>query len=406
MCAKHLNGTEYMTILFVNHSSKPAGAEFVLRDIVKLFPDSAVMLFEDGLFKTILEQQNTNIIMATSQKDMSNVKRDSNLFAVALPLIGSMISLVRQINNAARNYDVVYANSQKAFVLAAIASFINRKPLIWHCHDILSKEHFSKAQITLDIILANMCADRVFVPSKATGDAFVAVGGKSHLVRVLYNGVAPLNNEAESHTKQELRRDLGLPEGFLYGVFSRIAEWKGQHIAIEALKHLPEAKCLIVGDAQFGEKDYGDRLRQIAVTNGVNDRVIFLGHRSDVPTLMQAVDVYCHPSIAPEPFSLAILEAMRAGLPIAATNTGGIPEVIKPGVTGLLAEPGNSAAMSAILKDLMLNPQKASQLGNKAKELVLNDFTIVKMQKRAIDLTSRFVKESLNYASFYGENSP
>lgn len=371
-------------VLFVNHSSKPAGAEFVLRDIARTFNDSAVFLFEDGPFKRILEQQGNQIILAKKQKDLSHVRRDSNLLKVAIPLIGSFGSLIHQINKAARNYDIIYANSQKAFVLCALASIINRKKLIWHCHDILNREHFSKAQITLDIKLANMCASRVIVPSKATADAFIAAGGNNKLVRVLYNGVDSLPDD--QRTKQQLRHDLGLPEGFIYGVFSRLAKWKGQHIAIKALLLLPDAKCLIVGDAQFGEKEYAESLHKLAHDSGLGDRVIFLGHRSDIPILMQAVDAYCHPSIAPEPFSLAILEAMRAGLPIAATRTGGIPEVIIPGLTGFLADPDDALDMSNILLGIQMDPTSAGQLGIRAKNLVTEKFTITKMQEHVQEL--------------------
>jgi glycosyltransferase involved in cell wall biosynthesis len=367
-------------VLFVNHSSKPAGAEFVLCDVVKVFNDSAVFLFEDGPLKAILEQQGTTTILAQNTRDMSAIRRDSNLIKVVLPLIGSMLSFARQINTAASNYDCVYANSQKAFVLSALASFINRKPLIWHCHDILSSEHFSKSQIQLDIALANSRCARVFVPSKATADAFVKAGGLKSLVRVVYNGLPPLNNNNNAYSKQQLRSALGLPEGFLYGVFSRLAKWKGQHIAIEALNHLPNAKCVIVGSAQFGEESYGESLHSIAFENNVSERVIFMGHRSDVSTIMQAVDVCCHPSIAPEPFSLAILEAMRAGLPVAGSNTGGIPEVVTPGLTGFLAEPGSALSMANILKTLMNEPNLVQTMSENAQSLISSSFTLAKMQ--------------------------
>ncbi len=225
---------------------------------------------------------------------------------------------------------------------------------------------------------------QVVVPSIATAQAFVAAGGKESLIKVLYNGVAPLKNDNDNmRNKQEIRSALGLPNGFIYGVFSRLAKWKGQHIAIEALKFLPDATCLIVGDAQFGEKDYVQFLHQQAEKFDVADRVIFLGHRDDVPTLMQAIDVYCHPSIAPEPFGLTIVEAMRASLPIAATRTGAIPEILECGVTGIFAEPNDVVSMAEALKKLLLEPQVASDMGNAAKRVVMSKFTIEKMQADA-----------------------
>jgi glycosyltransferase involved in cell wall biosynthesis len=368
-------------ILFVNHASVPAGAEYVLKDIVTEFPGSAVFLFEDGPFRKILEEQGTDVIVASGSNDMSRVRRDSNLLRTALPLVGSITSVGNQIRRASKNFDMVYANSQKAFVLAAAASGLIRKPLIWHCHDILTRQHFSRAQITLDIKLANICAAKVIAVSNATALAFVRAGGKRKLVTTLYNGVEPLPDSKCKRSKHAIRAAVGLPEGFLYGCFSRLAEWKGQHIAIQALVGLPDtAKCVIVGSPQFNEEAYGDGLRRLARSLGVSNRVIFMGHRSDVAEIMQAVDVYCHPSIAPEPFSLAVLEAMRAELPIAASNTGGIPEVIANKKTGMLATPNDAHSMAVAIGYLMNNPDEAAAMGAAAKQLVTAKFTIRTMK--------------------------
>ncbi len=368
-------------ILFVNHSSRLSGAEFVLRDIVGTFPNSKVFLFEEGPFHQILNDHDANVIIANTRQSIARIKRDSNLIKVALPLARTMMSLVRQVATASREFDLIYANSQKAFIISALATFISRKPLVWHCHDILSTEHFGATQIKIDINLAKLCAACVIVPSQACAEAFIAAGGPKNRVKVLYGGIAPLQQELVLTSKDELRQSLGLPSGFLYGVFSRLAEWKGQHVAIEALLHINDAKCIIVGDAQFGENDYKAFLHKHTEELGVTDRVVFLGHRNDVPMLMSAMDAYCHPSIKPEPFGMAILEAMRAELPIIATNAGGIPEMIKQNITGVLTGVNDPVGIATALNSFRNKPRETLTMVSAAKQLVERKFTLDIMQR-------------------------
>lgn len=366
-------------ILFVTHSSKPAGAEFVMLNLLKAFKQPGVFLFEDGPLVEYLKENSIDYTIATSNKNMSDIKRDRSLLYSALPLSRNMASLVLQIANKSKDYDIIYANSQKAFVLASFASLISRKKLVWHCHDILTGEHFKQAQIRLDIGLAKLRATRIIVPSEACADAIVKAGGSRNSIRVLPNGIATLAKDDMPVHKHNLREALGLPEGFIYGVFSRLAEWKGQHIAIEALKYVPTAKCLIVGGPQFGEDQYAKSLQRLAVDLGLQDRVIFLGHRTDVPMIMNAIDAFCQPSISAEPFGLTVLEAMRASLPVVATNAGGIPEIIESEVTGLLVPPNDPIALGRAIRSIMHTPDRTSEMVVAARQVVNTKFTIERM---------------------------
>lgn len=377
-------------VLFVNHSSKHAGAEIVLRDVAMQYKDSsAVWLFEDGPYRSLLQDYGIKVILAANSKDLSLINRKDNLVKSILPLLGNLSSMTRQIAREAKKYDIVYANSQKAFVLSSLSAKFARKKLIWHLHDILSTDHFSNMQIKLDIKLANALAACVIVPSEATADAFIRAGGNSDLVHVVHNGVN-VSHIGTTLDKKQLRAELGLPDGFIYGVFSRLSPWKGQHVAVRALRALPaDVHCLIVGDAQFGEDQYKKSLYSLVEELGLKDRVIFMGHRSDVLSIMKAVDVYCHPSVSPEPFSLAILEAMSCKLPIIASNAGGIPEVIENGVSGILFSPGNAAELSKMLNDLRIRTEVRYELGNNAYHRVINNFTIEQMQDKISNIIEK-----------------
>jgi glycosyltransferase involved in cell wall biosynthesis len=333
----------------VNHSGVIAGAEMILLDIARGRGDaSVVFLFEDGPMLAALGKAGIAAMVSRRAGSLARVKRDRSLLH-AVPMVARLLGTAAEIRGIAGQHDVVYANSQKAFVLSAIAARLAGTPLVWHLHDILSDAHFGTAQRKLVVWLANRFAKRVIVPSRATGDAFVAAGGTSSLVRVVANGLDIPAEDRPLRDRAAAREKAGLPDGFLIGVFSRLAPWKGQHIALQALPALPGARLVIVGDALFGEDAFAARLRRDATTLGVADRVTFLGHRKDVPALMRLMDVVVHPSIAAEPFGRTLVEAMLCRVPVVAANTGAVPEILDDGRAGTLVRPGDVAALADAL---------------------------------------------------------
>lgn len=331
-------------LLFVNHTSRLGGAEMVLLDVVLGFRGGGAFLFEDGLLRARLARLGIVSIIPKRPSGFSTIKRDRSLLR-ALPHLGGLARTLWRLRQSARKFDVIYANSQKAFVLAAPASAAARKPLIWHLHDILSPHHFGPAQIKLTISLANLFATRVIVPSKAAADAFVASGGKQALVRIVPNGLDRVPKQAGVY-----RSDLKLACPFIIGVFSRLSPWKGQEVVLRALVELPDTGCLIVGGALFGEDEYARGLVALAKKLGVSDRVRFVGHRDDVPDLMRIVDVVVHPSTEPEPFGRTLVEAMLVRRPVVAANVGAVSEILEEGRVGILFPPGDHMALAECLR--------------------------------------------------------
>ncbi len=328
-------------VLFVNHTSTVSGAEMVLLDVAPAFAGSAAFLFEQGALNQQLEQRGVRVFSSRFGAGFSRLKRDSRAIS-AVPMAGRMIGVVAELAHLAREYDVIYANSQKAFTLASLAAGIARRPLIWHLHDILDKTHFAAKQRQLQVYLANRNARAVITPSLAVEQAFVAEGGNPELANVIPNG---LDLDADPIPKTILRRQLDLPSGPLIGVFSRIAPWKGQHVVIRALANLTNVRCIIVGSPLFGEDDYANSLKILVARLGLQDRVHFLGQRSDIPQLMQAVDIVVHPSVSPEPFGRTLVEAMLVRSPLIATDAGAAREILAPDAVNMLVPPGDTAAL-------------------------------------------------------------
>jgi glycosyltransferase involved in cell wall biosynthesis len=340
-------------VLFVDHTGQIGGAELILLDVVAGRANSSAFLFEDGPLAKALAERKLKLIISKWGQGLSQFRRNSKWLA-AVPLAGRLVAIVEELALAARSHDVVYANSQKAFVLAAIASVFVRRPLIWHLHDIISPEHFGAMQRRMQVMLANARATKVIVPSQAAAAAFIEAGGKRELVEIVPNGLAL---PPEPRTAAELRQSLGLPAGPLVGVFSRLAAWKGQHVLLEALAGLPGVGCIVVGDALFGEQAYATELKQLVLDRGLTDRVRFLGHRSDVPKLMKAVDVMVHPSIDPEPFGRTLVEAMLAGVPVIATNAGAAPDILEGGKAGTLVPPNDARALASAIAAVLARPE-------------------------------------------------
>jgi glycosyltransferase involved in cell wall biosynthesis len=107
-------------------------------------------------------------------------------------------------------------------------------------------------------------------------------------------------------------------------------------------------------------------MRQLAAASGLAGRVHFLGQREDIPDLLAALDIFVLPSQR-EGVSLALLEAMAAGLPVIVSRVGGLPEVVTDGETGLLIPPQDPEALAAALARLLAEPDFARNLGEKAR---------------------------------------
>ncbi|CCE11267.1 putative glycosyltransferase, group 1 [Bradyrhizobium sp. STM 3843] len=362
-------------VLFVDHTGQIGGAELILLDVVTSRHNASAFLFETGPLSAALAARGLKLITSQHGSGLSRFRRDSSVLS-ALPLAGRLAAIVVEIARAAREHDFVYANSQKAFVLAAIANVLVRRPLIWHLHDIISSAHFGAAQRRMQVLLANMCAMKVIVPSEAAAAAFVDAGGRRGLVEVVPNGI---DLQSERTLRSELRQRFGLPAGPLVGVFSRLAPWKGQHVLLEALARLPDVGCIIVGDALFGEQDYAARLRAMADELGLVDRVHFLGHRSDVPSLMQAVDVMVHPSIDPEPFGRTLVEAMLSGVPVIATDAGAAPDILERGRAGTLIPPGDPRALAAAITSVLTTPEQVATQIDYAAQRARAEYSLGRM---------------------------
>lgn len=377
-----------MKILFLDQTGKLGGAELSLIDVVQAFhKSSSVILFQDGPFRSRLEDLGISVEVFKSSGLGS--RKESGLLAGLRSIIAAF-PLIKHVAVTAKDYDYIYANTQRAFVIGALASCLSGRPLVYHLRDILSRQHFSKLNLYVISILARRVAKVVITNSKATQQSFLDLGGQPEKVHVVYNGFDPNIYRSDSDQRDHLRTHLSVSDKFVIGHFSRLSPWKGQHILLQALQKCPDsAVVLFVGDALFGEDDYVQELHQQVETLGLSDRVHFLGFRSDIPELMNACDVIAHTSTAPEAFGRVIVEGMLCGIPVIASADGGAAELVQSGRTGWSIEPGNVEVLAAALVECMENSDLRDSIVSNAKSYALDNFQVDRLQREIPELLMR-----------------
>jgi glycosyltransferase involved in cell wall biosynthesis len=367
-------------VLYIDQSGLLAGGELNLYDFLRSSQGSAsVVLLEDGPFRVLLEKTGLPVTVLPLGS-IDSIRRKAGLASVFRVLPAGM-DLRKRLLRITKKADIVYANSQKAFLLSAI-SRRGSQPLIWHLHDILVPEHFSKLIRKIAVFAGNRFATRIIVNSKATGAAFVAQGGRADKVRLIYCGLDPAPFDSISpQTVASTRASICHAENFLVGVFGRLAEWKGQHVLLEAVSTLPEVHIAVVGEAFFGEDPYKERLLVRARQPDLAGRVHFLGFRKDIPELMRCVDLVAHTSTAPEPFGRVIVEGMLARKPVVASNAGGAAEIIENDCSGLLTDPGSVAKLSEAIARISQDSTMAQGLAKEGRRRAEELFSLAGMVK-------------------------
>jgi glycosyltransferase involved in cell wall biosynthesis len=191
-----------------------------------------------------------------------------------------------------------------------------------------------------------------------------------------------------------VRAEFGIPtEAPVVGIVSRIFKWKGHEYLVEAMaevtRQLPEARLIVVGEddprADPGSGSFRAQLEARARELGIERSVLFTGFRTDVPRLMAALDVFAHPSWE-EPFGMVFLEANAMRKPVVCWASGGAPEVVVNGETGLLVERGSVPGLAAALVTLLSDRALRERMGDAGRRRVVEVFTPERMARGVLDV--------------------
>jgi glycosyltransferase involved in cell wall biosynthesis len=248
-----------------------------------------------------------------------------------------------RVARTARGFDVVLSFSLHAHLEVALGARLARTPVVVEVVDIVVPG-FGRRLLRAASALATLTTAN----SAATAST---LGPRAADVVVVHPGV-DVDRFSPGPVDPEVRAALGGADGRpLVGIVGRVDPEKGVDVLARALARATgaarEAGLAVVGDVAVGAASSGAAVRADA-ERLLGDRVRFVGRRDDVPAVHRALDVLVNASVA-EPFGRSVLEAMASGTPVVATRSGGIPEFVEDGVTGVLVPPGDDGALADAL---------------------------------------------------------
>jgi len=204
------------------------------------------------------------------------------------------------------------------------------------------------------------------------------VGADPERVFCIATGVS-LTEFAPRDVDTALKNRLQIPaDSFIWGMVSVLRSWKGHLYALEALHELVhgglKTHLLVVGEGPYRSL-IEPRIKEL----GLEAQVRLVGYQEEVAPWLALMDVLVMASYAHEGVPQAALQALALGKPVVGTTVGGIPEVIRPGETGLLAPPQDPRALAAALRQLWEQPQLREEMGRRGRELVVQKYSLEQM---------------------------
>ncbi|MDQ7990980.1 MAG: glycosyltransferase [Candidatus Dactylopiibacterium sp.] len=268
--------------------------------------------------------------------------------------------------------DLLHAHLPNASQLAALAAALTGRPLLTTIH--------ARTLSTQDLEIHRALGSHLAVVCRQTYFQALALGVSAGQVSWIPNGVdtrrfTPRPAGPRAPLADGLRARLGVPAGApLAGFIGRLHWEKGPdvfvHAALLACQRCPDAHFVLIGEGPM----------QASLEAQVRDfsrggRIHFAGLQDDMPAACRALDLAVSSSHS-EAMPFAVLEAMASGLPVIATQVGGLPELVEQGHTGYLVAPGDARAIADLLALLLTDPATCARMGQRARQRCVEAFEL------------------------------
>jgi glycosyltransferase involved in cell wall biosynthesis len=373
-----------MRVCHVAHGDLWAGAEVHLATLLEALLDvpdlelSAVLLHEGRLAEVLRGQRIRTVVF--------DERRSS-----AWKILGDLVEYFKR-----ERPDLVHTHKYKDNMLAAMAGWWTGVPgLVRIVHGMPEPFHGMRrlrmaAYEYVDGLVNRYAVDSIIAVSANIEQRLVERFGSSKVVRI-HNGI-DLRQVGSSLPLETVRRQLGLmSDDMVVGSVGRLTPVKGQSTLIEAVAILKRGgwnvKGLIVGEGPLRSE-----LRELATQKGIEKDVVLAGERRDVYDLINAMDVFVLPSLH-EGIPMVLLEALASGKPVVASRVGGIPDVIRDGIDGLLVPAGDAVALSKTVDGLLKDRSTAERLGRAGRIRVESEFAAPRMAQKTLELYRAVMSE-------------
>jgi L-malate glycosyltransferase len=385
-------------VAYIDHTSDMGGAEHNLLNLVttlsQMDVQPTVLTTPGGPLVERLQAKKIPVQLFRLSESTKFVAREQlglGLLRSAfnrLPELWNVQSQLRQLL-AGLKPDIVQTNTLKAHVLGSLAVAGTGMPMIWHLQDLPTQRGNS---LPLLEICAALVKPRIVCISKAVMTDLSPKLQK--FASVIYNGIdsEAVRQRSKVHG-QSIRTLFEIPaESPLIGVVAHLIPWKGHRHLLAAVAQLqsrfPNLYCLCVGGEILQFAGQKADLQAESQRLGVANRVFFTGQRDDVAQIMNAFDFLVVPS-EHEPFGLVLVEAMALGKAVIATRSGGIPEIVSEGETGVMVPVADSVALAEKIAHYLDHPDLVRRDGEAGYRRVESCFTLTTMAEK--------------FAALYGE---
>ncbi|MDA8382456.1 MAG: TIGR03088 family PEP-CTERM/XrtA system glycosyltransferase [Betaproteobacteria bacterium] len=279
---------------------------------------------------------------------------------------------------------VVHTRNLSALEIQAVAAAAGVRGRIHgeHGRDIFDLAGTNRRYNWLRRAMAPLVGHYIAVSQDLKAWLTASVGVPEDKVTQIYNGVDIERFAPRGQTRHRLGPPgFATPGSFIIGAIGRMAAVKDHRMLVRAFIRLAQAlpqernrlRLMIVGDG-LARQDCIDLL----AAAGLAHLAWLPGERADIPELLGAMDVFVLPSLG-EGISNTLLEAMACGLPVAATNVGGNPELVTAGETGTLVPAGDDLALARALADYLAHPERARREGQRGRARVEARFSLQAM---------------------------
>lgn len=309
------------------------------------------------------------------------------------------LAALRQLRTYFREspFDVIHAHSSKAGMLARLAAWQARNPAarVYSPHAFAFTMEVAPWRRRLYLVLERL-AGRITDLLVCTCDSERELATRHRIIApsraaVVRTGV-DLRRFRPTGAGHRVRAELGLPRRHrIVGTVGAMVEQKGHDLLVAAaplvLREMPHTTFVLVGSGPLE-----DELRQAASVLGLGRRMVFLGQREDVPELLNAFDLFVMPSRW-EGMPYALVEAMAVGVPALGSAIPGIVDLLRPGSTGWLTEPGSPEALARAIITALTDEGQSATMAAAGRELVMREHSCERMLGTLAALYERIVED-------------